>query len=107
MYKNDMILVQVYVDDIIFGSTNDELCKRFAKLMRGKYEMSMMGELSYFLGLQVMQRQDGIFICQSKYIRQLLKKYNMDDSATAKTPIPTATKLDLDKTGKKVDITSY
>ena len=56
MHKDEMILVQVYVDDIIFGSTNDNLCKRFAKLMQSKYEMSMMGELTYFLGLQVNQR---------------------------------------------------
>ena len=58
-----MILVQAYVDDIIFGSTNDQLCSRFAKLMQCKYEMSMIGELTYFLGLQVSQRNDGIFIC--------------------------------------------
>ncbi|KAK1402380.1 hypothetical protein POM88_001985 [Heracleum sosnowskyi] len=107
MHKNDLILVQVYVDDIIFGSTNDDLCKRFAKLMQSRYEMSMMGELSFFLGLQVYQRQDGIFICQSKYIKDLLKKYQMEDSSTSKTPMPTATKLDKDETGKKVDITSY
>ena len=106
-HKNDLILVQVYVDDIIFGSTNDDLCKRFAKLMQSRYEMSMMGELSFFLGLQVYQRQDGIFICQSKYIKDLLKKYQMEDSSTAKTPMPTATKLDKDETGKKVDITGY
>ncbi|KAK1365049.1 hypothetical protein POM88_040610 [Heracleum sosnowskyi] len=106
-HKNDLILVQVYVDDIIFGSTNDDLCKRFAKLMQSRYEMSMMGELSFFLGLQVYQKQDGIFICQSKYIKDLLKKYQMEDSSTAKTPMPTATKLDKDETGKKVDITGY
>ena len=69
-----MIFVQIYVDDIIFGSTNDNLCKRFAKLMQSNYEMSMMGELSYFLGLQVSQKEDGIFICQSKYVRDLLRK---------------------------------
>ena len=107
VHKSDMILVQVYVDDIIFGSTNDDLCKRFSKLMQSKYEMSMMGELNYFLGLQVSQRKDGIFICQSKYIRELLKKYNLEDSTPAKTPMPTTSKLDQDKTGKKVDITSY
>ena len=106
-HKNDLILVQVYVDDIIFGSTNDDLCKRFAKLMQSRYEMSMMGELSFFLGLQVYQKQSGIFICQSKYIKDLLKKYQMEDSSTAKTPMPTATKLDKDETGKKVDITGY
>ncbi|KAL8087865.1 hypothetical protein AgCh_037851 [Apium graveolens] len=67
-YGGDMILVQIYVDDIIFGSTNEKLCQRFSKLMQSEYEMSMMGELSYFLGLQVSQRSDGIFISQTKYI---------------------------------------
>ena len=107
MHKNDMILVQVYVDNIIFGSTNDQLCSRFAKLMQSKYEMSMMGELTYFLGLQVSQRNDGIFICQSKYLRDILKKYGLEDASTAKTPMATATKLDQDDPGKGIDITSY
>ena len=107
LHKNDMILVQVYVDDIIFGSTNDQLCSRFAKLMQSKYEMSMMGELTYFLGLQVSQRNDGIFICQSKYLRDLLKKYGLEDASTAKTPMATATKLDQDDPSKCGDITSY
>ena len=106
-HKNDIILVQVYVDDIIFGSTNDALCARFAKLMQSKYEMSMMGELNFFLGLQVSQKPDGIFICQTKYVRDLLKKYKMEDSTPAKTPMATATKLDQDESGKKVDITHY
>ena len=107
MHKKDMILVQVYVDDIIFGSTNDQLCSRFAKLMQSKYEMSMMGDLTYFLGLQVSQRNDGIFIFQSKYLRDLLKKYRLEDASTAKTPMATATKLDQDDPCKNVDITSY
>ena len=107
MHKNDMILVQVYVDDIIFGSTNDQLCSRFAKLMQSKYEMSMMGELTYFFSFQVSQRNDGIFICQSKYVRDLLKKYALEDALTGKTPMATATKLDQDDPGKCVDITSY
>ena len=106
-HKNDIILVQVYVDDIIFGSTNEALYARFAKLMQSRYEMSMMGELSYFLGLQVSQKIDGIFICQTKYVRDLLKKYNMEDSTPAKTPMATATKLDQDKSGKMVDITYF
>ena len=72
-HKNNIILVQVYIDDIIFGSTNDALCARVAKLMQSRYEMSMMGELNFFLGLQVNQKPDGIFICQTKYIRDLLK----------------------------------
>ena len=107
MHKNDMILVQVCVDDIIFGSTNNQLCSRFVKLMQSKYEMSMMGELNYFLGLQVNQRNDGIFICQSKYVRDLLKKYGLQGASTTKTLMATTTKLDQDDPGKCVDITSY
>ena len=106
-HKNDLILVQVYVDDIIFGSTNDNLCKRFAKLMQSRYEMSMMGELKFFLGLQVSQRLDGIFICQSKYLKEVLKKYQMEDSASARTPSSTAVKLGDCKNSIKVDVTSY
>ena len=94
--KGSSILVQIYVDDIIFGSTDEKLCKKFAKLMQSKYEMSMMGELTYFLGLQVKQVNDGIFICQTKYINDLLKKFDMENCSIAKTPIPTATKLDLE-----------
>ncbi|KAL8145823.1 hypothetical protein AgCh_003826 [Apium graveolens] len=106
-YKNDTILVQVYVDDIIFGSTNDNLCKRFAKLMHSKFEMSMMGELKLFLGLQVNQRVDGTFICQYKYLKELLKKYNLEDSASARTPSTTAVKLGPCENSIKVDVTSY
>ncbi|KAL8098141.1 hypothetical protein AgCh_031060 [Apium graveolens] len=106
-YKNDTILVQVYVDDIIFGSTNDSLRKRFAKLMHNKFEMSMMGELKFFLGLQVNQRLDGIFICQSKYLKELLKKYNLENSASARTPSSTAVKLGPCENSIKVDVTSY
>ena len=73
IHKNDILLVQVYVDDIIFGSTNDNLCKRFSMLMQSKIEMSLMGELKFFLVLQINQRLDGIFICQSKYIKELLE----------------------------------
>ena len=69
--------------------------------------MSMMGELTYFLGLKVSQRNDGIFICQSKYLSDLLKKYGLEDASTAKTPMATATKLDQDDPGKGVDTISY
>ncbi|GJR09680.1 putative ribonuclease H-like domain-containing protein [Tanacetum coccineum] len=67
--KGDILLVQVYVDDIIFGSTNKELCTGFEKLMKDKFQMSSMGELTFFLGLQVQQKEDGIFISQDKYDR--------------------------------------
>ncbi|KAL8126439.1 hypothetical protein AgCh_013647 [Apium graveolens] len=85
-----MILVQIYVDDINFGSTNQKLCQRFSRLMQSEYEMSMMGELSYFLGLQVSQRSDGIFISQTKYVKDLLKKFGMVDCSPASTPMSTA-----------------
>ncbi|KAL8147667.1 hypothetical protein AgCh_005113 [Apium graveolens] len=105
-HGKDLLLVQIYVDDIIFGSTNDKLCKKFAKLMQSRYQMSMMGELSYFLGLQVKQNEEGTFICQTKYTRNLLKKFGMQDCSSASTPMATATKLDKD-IGKSVDITDY
>ena len=67
------ILVQVYVDDIIFGSTNINLVKEFSKLMQGEFEMSMMRELNYFLGLQIKQLEEGTFVSQMKYYNELLK----------------------------------
>ena len=107
IHKSDMLLVQVYIDDIIFGSTNDNLCKRFVKLMHSKFEMSLMGEMKFFLGLQVYQRLDGIFICQSKYLKEHLKKYNMEDSTSARTPSSTDVKLGACDNSIKVDVSSY
>ncbi|GJX27208.1 putative ribonuclease H-like domain-containing protein [Tanacetum coccineum] len=66
LHKGDILLIQVYVDDIIFGSTKKELCNAFEKLMHEKFQMSSMGELTFFLGLQVQQKKDGIFISQDK-----------------------------------------
>ena len=73
--KKDILLVQVYVDDIIFGSTKIEMCKEFEKLMQDEFKMSSMGELTFFLGLQVQQRPDGIFINQDKYVAEILRKF--------------------------------
>ena len=73
-----IILVQIYVDDIIFGATNDSLCKEFVTAMQGEFDKSMMGELSFFLGLQVKQTKDDIFLCQSKYCKEILKKFEME-----------------------------
>jgi hypothetical protein len=67
--------VQIYVDDIIFGSTNENMCSKFSKIMQKEFEMSMMGELNFFVGLQIKQTKNGIFINQSKYIKVLLKKF--------------------------------
>lgn len=78
--KNDIMLVQVYVDDIIFGSTKLEMCKEFEKLMKYKFQMSSMGELTFFLGLQVQQRKDGIFISQDKYVTEIIRKFHFTDA---------------------------
>ncbi|GJW37727.1 retrovirus-related pol polyprotein from transposon TNT 1-94 [Tanacetum coccineum] len=103
----NLIIVQIYVDDIIFGSTCQEMCDDFAKIMHDEFEMSMMGELNFFLGLQIKQLEDGIFFNQSKYIKEMLKKFGLEDSKPMKTPISTKTKLMKDVEGESVDNTKY
>ncbi|KAJ0817154.1 putative RNA-directed DNA polymerase [Helianthus annuus] len=85
--KEDFLLVQVYVDDIIFGSSDENMCKEFEQVMKSKFEMSAMGELSYFLGLQVEQKEDGMFIHQTKYVYDILDRFKMNDCTTCNTPI--------------------
>ncbi|GJX48906.1 retrovirus-related pol polyprotein from transposon TNT 1-94 [Tanacetum coccineum] len=96
---SNLIIVQIYVDDIIFGSTCQEMCDDFAKIMHDEFEMSMMGELNFFLGLQIKQLDDGIFFNQSKYIKEMLKKFGLEDSKPIKTPMSTETKLTRDEEG--------
>ncbi|GJX34640.1 putative ribonuclease H-like domain-containing protein [Tanacetum coccineum] len=84
--KGHILLVQIYVDDIIFGSTKKELCDEFEKLMKDKFQMSSMGELTFFLGLQVQQKKKGIFISQDKYVNEILRKFNYTDVKSASTP---------------------
>ena len=74
--NHDLLIVQIYIDDIIFGATNHCLCEEFSTLMQGEFEMSMMGELKFFLGLQIKQCKDGIFINQTKYARDILSLLN-------------------------------
>nr|GEY79006.1 hypothetical protein [Tanacetum cinerariifolium] len=85
--RGDFILVQVYVDDIIFGSSNPQLCREFEALMQEKFQMSAMGELNFFLGLQVLQKKDGIFLSQDKYVGDILKKFGYSDVKSANTPM--------------------
>jgi hypothetical protein len=98
---------QIYVDDIIFGSTNQNSCEEFSRVMTQKFEMSMMGELNYFLGFQVKQLKDGTFISQTKYTQYLLKRFGMKDVNPAKTPMGTDGHVDLNKGGKSVDQKAY
>ncbi|GKE04150.1 putative ribonuclease H-like domain-containing protein [Tanacetum coccineum] len=106
-HKGDILLVQVYVDDIIFVSTKKELCNAFEKLMHEKFQMSSMGELTFFLGLQVQQKKDGIFISQDKYVAKILKKFGFTKVKTASTPMETQKPLLKDEDGEEVDVHIY
>ncbi|GJS92994.1 retrovirus-related pol polyprotein from transposon TNT 1-94 [Tanacetum coccineum] len=105
-HREDILLVQIYVDDIIFGSTNPKLSKRFGKLMHNKFDMSMMGELKFFLGIQIHQSPRGIFINQAKYAQEILKKHGMTSCDSIGTPMATK-HLDADLSGTPVDQTKY
>ncbi|GJX98662.1 retrovirus-related pol polyprotein from transposon TNT 1-94 [Tanacetum coccineum] len=106
-FDDDILVVQVYVDDIIFGSTNPRYIQLFFDLMKSRFEMSMMGEMTFFLGLQVNQSPCGIFINQSNYVLEILKKYEMETCDPVGTPMKIKDKLDLDKNGTLVDATKY
>ena len=99
--------MQIYVDDIIFGSTNQDFCKEFGKMMASEFEMSMIGELSYFLGLQIKQLKNDTFVSQGKYIKDKLKKFGMDDAKAISTPMGTNGNLDSDVSGNMVDQKMY
>ncbi|GJR84937.1 putative ribonuclease H-like domain-containing protein [Tanacetum coccineum] len=105
--KGDILLVQVYVDDIIFGSTKKSLCDEFEGLMHKRFQMSSMGELTFFLGLQVQQKEDGIFISQDKYVAEILKKFDFATVKTASTPIETNKALVKDEEAEAVDVHLY
>ncbi|GJZ14432.1 retrovirus-related pol polyprotein from transposon TNT 1-94 [Tanacetum coccineum] len=105
-HREEILLVQVYVDDIIFGSTNPDFSKRFANLMKNNFEMSMMGELKFFLGLQVHQSPCGIFISQSQYAIELLKKHGLDECVSISTHMATK-RLDVDLQGTPTDQMTY
>jgi len=104
---SDILIVQIYFDDIIFGSTNEKLCKEFESCMKNEFEISMMGELNYFLGLQIKQKSDAIYINQVKYTRELIKRFGLEDAKLSKTPMSPTTKLDKDEQGINVDIKIY
>jgi len=106
-HASDVILVQVYVDDIIFGSNNNSMCEEFVAAMEGEFEMSMMGELTYFLRLQVKLLKHGTFLSQSKYCFDVLKKFKMEDCKEDATPIATNCLMDADEAGNHVDSTKY
>jgi len=96
-----ILIVEIYVVDIIFGG-NDDRCKRFVEEMQKEFEMSMIGGMSFFLGLQISQLDGGIFISQAKYVKELLKKFGMHDSKPISTPMVTGCYLRKDDESMKV-----
>nr|GEW86021.1 hypothetical protein [Tanacetum cinerariifolium] len=94
-------------DDIIFGATNKDLCKSFEKLMKDKFQMSSMGELIFFLGLQVKQKKDRIFISLDKYVAEILRKFGLTEGKSASTPIDTEKPLLKDPDSEDVDVHTY
>ncbi|GKA62991.1 retrovirus-related pol polyprotein from transposon TNT 1-94 [Tanacetum coccineum] len=105
--KGEILLVQVYVDDIIFGSTKNSLCVEFEQMMHKKFQMSSIGELTFLLGLQVMQKDDGIFISQDRYVADILKKFDFVMVKTTSTPIETNKALLKDEEAEDVDVHLY
>ena len=106
-YDGELFVCQIYVDDIIFGSTNHAINVEFENLMTKEFAMSMMGELKFFLGFQVKQLRGGTFINQALYIQDMLKRFKMQDVKPMKTSMPTNGQLHLDPNGKEVDHKVY
>lgn len=102
-----IFIVQIYVDDIIFGSTSEEMSHGFAHSMKSKFDMSTKGELKFFLGLQIKQTENGIFVNQSKFTKDLMSKFGLQDSKPLNTPICTSSKITIDLTGVEVDTKLY
>nr|AAT76321.1 putative integrase [Oryza sativa Japonica Group]ABF97341.1 retrotransposon protein, putative, unclassified [Oryza sativa Japonica Group] len=106
-HGDNQLFIQIYVDDIIFGCSTHALVVEFAETMRREFEMSMMGKLSYFLGLQIKQTPQGTFVHQTKYTKDLLRRFKMENCKPISTPIGSTAMLDPDEDGKAVDQKEY
>jgi hypothetical protein len=104
---NDLFVLQIYVDVIIFSLTNQDFCEEFRKMMANEFEMSMIRELGYFLSLQIKQIKNDTFVNQGKYIKDMLKKFEMDDAKAISTPMGINRNLDSDASGNMVDQMMY
>ncbi|KAK1629475.1 hypothetical protein QYE76_003790 [Lolium multiflorum] len=105
--NGELFVCQLYVDDIIFGSTNKAFNDEFSKLMTDRFEMSMMGEMKFFLGFEIKQLREGTFINQAKYLQDMLKRFKMTEMKGVATPMVTKCHLALDPNGKEVDQKGY
>jgi hypothetical protein len=106
-HVTDFLLVQIYMDDIIFGGSSHTLVSKFQKMMESEFQMSMMGELTFFLDIQVKQTKQGTFVHQAKYTKDLIKKFNMAELKPVSTPMSTVTSLGPDEDGEVVDQREY
>jgi hypothetical protein len=106
-HGNDFLLVQIYVDDIIFGGYSHVLVSSFIELMENESQMSMMGELTFFLGIQIKQTKQGTFVHQAKYTKDLMKKFNMAELKPMSTRMSMTTVLDLDENGEAINQREY
>jgi hypothetical protein len=102
-HGNNFLLVQIYVDDIIFSGSSHVFVSSFQEMMENEFQMSMMGELTFFLGIQVKQTKHGTFVHQAKYTKDLMKKFNMGELNPVSTPMSMAMVLDLDENGEAID----
>jgi hypothetical protein len=106
-HGGDLMIAQIYVDDIVFEGMSNQMVQHFVQQKQSEFEMSLVGELSYFLGLQVKQMEDSIFISQSKYAKNIVKKFGMESVAHKRTPAPTLLKLIRDEQGVSIDQSQY
>jgi hypothetical protein len=106
-HGTDFLLVQIYVDDIIFGGSSHTLVSRFQEMMESEFQMFMMRELTFFLGIQVKQMKQGTFVHQAKYTKDLMKKFNMAELEPVSTPMSSMASLGLDEDGEAVDQREY
>jgi isopentenyldiphosphate isomerase len=106
-HDTDFLLVQIYVDDIIFCGSSHTFMSRFQKMMESEFQMSMMRELTFFLGIQVKQMKQGTFVHQAKYMKDLMKKFNMVELKPVSTPMSFVASLCLDEDGEDVDQREY
>jgi hypothetical protein len=106
-HDNNFLLVQIYVDDIIFGDSSHMLVSSFQEMLEMEFQMSMMEELTFFLGIQVKQMKQDTFVYQAKYTKDLMKKFNMVDRKPVSTPMSTATSLNRDENGETADQREY
>jgi hypothetical protein len=106
-HGTDFLFVQIYVDDIIFGGSSHTLVSRFQEMMESEFQMSMMGELTFFLGIQAKQTKQGTFVHQAKYTKDLMKKFSLAELKPVSIPMSSAASLGPDEDGKAVDQREY